>query len=180
MVRLPGRLRSVRTIDNRFNRWSWRGLWVKSLAALVDAGVVTRSTAIDSTYVKIPCAAFGAKGGRSAQAIGRSRGGWTTKIHALTNVVGRPFALTLTPGNVSDITAAPALLEHARRTRYLLGDKPVLSLSKGATTPTAYAVPSVRQALSPSFLDAATGSEPSATTNSDTGRATSSKTPFVA
>ena len=32
------------------------------LAALVDAGVVTRSTAIDSTYIKIQCAAFGAKG----------------------------------------------------------------------------------------------------------------------
>ncbi len=29
----------------------------------------------------------------------------------------------LTPGNVSDIKAAPALLEHAGRMRYLLGDK---------------------------------------------------------
>jgi hypothetical protein len=31
------------------------------------------------------------------QAIGRSRGGWTTKVHALTDVVGRPYALMLTP-----------------------------------------------------------------------------------
>ena len=29
----------------------------------------------------------------------------------------------LTPGNVSDMKAAPALLERARRMRYLLGDK---------------------------------------------------------
>ena len=29
----------------------------------------------------------------------------------------------LTPGNVSDITAAPALIERAGRMRYLLGDK---------------------------------------------------------
>jgi IS5 family transposase len=29
----------------------------------------------------------------------------------------------LTPGNVSDMTAAPALLEHAGRMRDLLGDK---------------------------------------------------------
>jgi transposase len=29
----------------------------------------------------------------------------------------------LTPGNVSDIKAAPTLLEHAGRMRYLLGDK---------------------------------------------------------
>ena len=63
------------------------------------------------------------KRGRSAQAIGRSRGGWTTKVHALTDVIGRPYALILTPGNVSDIKAAPALLERAGRMRYLLADK---------------------------------------------------------
>ena len=33
----------------------------------------------------------------------------------------------LTPGNVSDIKAAPALIERAGRMRYLLGDKPVLA-----------------------------------------------------
>ncbi|MEG8058546.1 transposase [Sphingomonas sp. 22L2VL55-3] len=36
---------------------------------------------------------------------------------------GGPYALMLTPGNVSDIKAAPALLERADRMRYLLGDK---------------------------------------------------------
>jgi hypothetical protein len=34
-------------------------------------------------------------------------------IHALTDVIGRPYALMLTAGNVSDIKAAPALLERA-------------------------------------------------------------------
>lgn len=51
------------TIYNRFNRWSRRGFWLKLLAALVEAGVVTKSAAIDSTYIKIQRAAFGAKGG---------------------------------------------------------------------------------------------------------------------
>ena len=63
------------------------------------------------------------KRGRQIQAIGRSRGGWTTKIHALTDVIGRPYALMLTAGNVSDVKAAPALLERAGRMRYLLADK---------------------------------------------------------
>jgi len=63
------------------------------------------------------------KRGRSIQAIDRSRGGWTTKVHALTDVIGRPYALMLTAGNVSDVKAAPALLERAGRMRYLLGDK---------------------------------------------------------
>lgn len=51
------------TIYNRFNRWSKRGFWIQLLTALVDAGVVSKSTAIDSTYIKIQRAAFGAKGG---------------------------------------------------------------------------------------------------------------------
>ena len=111
------------TVYNRFNRWSRRGFWLKLLDALVDAGAVTRSTAIDSTYVKAQRSAFGGKGGRRRQAIGRSRGGWTTKVHALTDVIGRPYALMLTPGNVADVKAAPELLARLGRTRYLLGDK---------------------------------------------------------
>jgi transposase len=51
------------TVYNRFNRWSRRGFWVKLLEALAEAGAVTRSTAIDSTYIKAQRAAFGAKGG---------------------------------------------------------------------------------------------------------------------
>lgn len=63
------------------------------------------------------------KRGRKTQAIGRSRGGWTTKIHALSDALGRPYALIATPGNVSDIKAAPLLLDHSRSIRYLLADK---------------------------------------------------------
>ncbi len=51
------------TVYNRFNRWSHRGFWLKLLDALVDTGAVTKSTSIDSTYVKAQRAAFGAKGG---------------------------------------------------------------------------------------------------------------------
>ena len=51
------------TIYNRFNRWSRRGFWLKLLDALADAGAVTKSTTIDSTYIKAQRAAFGAKGG---------------------------------------------------------------------------------------------------------------------
>lgn len=51
------------TVYNRFNRWSRRGFWLKLLNALVDAGAVTKSTALDSTYIKAQRAAFGGKGG---------------------------------------------------------------------------------------------------------------------
>lgn len=45
------------------------------------------------------------------QAIGRSRGGLTTKIHAVVDALGLPVALTLTPGQAADITQAEPLLE---------------------------------------------------------------------
>lgn len=67
------------TVYNRFNRWSARGFWLGLLDALADAGAVTRSTAIDSTYIKAQRSAFGGKRGlarrRSAAlaAAGRPR-----------------------------------------------------------------------------------------------------------
>jgi len=41
----------------------------------------------------------------------------------LTDVVGRPFRLLLTPGNIHDVTAAPDLLAGLNGARYVLGDK---------------------------------------------------------
>ena len=58
------------------------------------------------------------------QAIGPSRGGQTTRIHALTDVLGRSGFLLLTPGNASDVTTAPAVLAQAPgRIRRLAADK---------------------------------------------------------
>lgn len=45
-----------------------------------------------------------------ANANGNSRGGRTTKIHALVDVLGRPLRLVLTPGNTSDLKVADLLI----------------------------------------------------------------------
>jgi transposase len=37
--------------------------------------------------------------------------------------MGRPFVVELTPGNISDITVAPILIEKVSGARYVLGDK---------------------------------------------------------
>jgi len=63
------------------------------------------------------------KRGERSQAIGRSRGGRTTKIHALTDAFCRPVAFLLTGGQVADYTAADALLERMPATAILHGDK---------------------------------------------------------
>lgn len=48
--------------------------------------------------------------GALAQAIGRSRGGLSTKIHATVDALGNPTGFHLTPGQASDLEGADALL----------------------------------------------------------------------
>jgi hypothetical protein len=64
-----------------------------------------------------------AEKGEINQAIGRSRGGRTTKIHALADHLCRPVAFLLTGGQVADCVAADALLDQMLATDTLNGDK---------------------------------------------------------
>ena len=63
------------------------------------------------------------KRGAFDNAIGRSRGGQTTKIHALTDDIGRPLAFLITPGNTHDIVGARDLIGMIRNPRRLLADR---------------------------------------------------------
>lgn len=63
------------------------------------------------------------KRGAFNNAIGRSRGGQTTKIHALTDDIGRPLAFLITPGNTHDLVGARGLIGMVRAPRRLLADR---------------------------------------------------------
>ena len=65
----------------------------------------------------------GRKRGDFQQAIGRSRGGRTTKIHALTEDCGRPIAFLITSGNCHDLPAARDLLPTVPPPRRLIADR---------------------------------------------------------
>jgi transposase len=45
--------------------------------------------------------------------LGRSRGGFGTKVHAAVSGLGLPVKLVLTPGQAADVTQAEALIEGA-------------------------------------------------------------------
>lgn len=55
--------------------------------------------------------------------MGRSRGGLTSKIHALVDAEGRPVTLHLTGGQVADCTQADALTDNLGKGDILLADK---------------------------------------------------------
>ena len=56
------------------------------------------------------------------QAIGRSRGGLSTKIHALVDALGNPLEFLLTAGQAHDLAGADELLPHMAASR-LIADK---------------------------------------------------------
>ena len=63
------------------------------------------------------------KRGRQIQAIGVSRGGRTTKIHALTDGFGRLVAFCLTAGHVADCRAAEGLLHGLPHRALVMADR---------------------------------------------------------
>ncbi len=65
----------------------------------------------------------GRKGGEQKQAIGRSRGGRNTKIHAIADAKGRLLSILLTSGEAHDCPPAKRLIRRAKPARKLLGDK---------------------------------------------------------
>jgi transposase len=66
---------------------------------------------------------IGRKRGEQKQAIGRSRGGRNTKIHAIADAKGRLLSILLTGGEAHDCTVAERLIRRTDAAKQLLGDK---------------------------------------------------------
>jgi transposase len=78
---------------------------------------------IDGSVIRAhACASGYAKGQQEAQALGRSKGGFSTKIHALVDALGLPIRFILTPGQSSEIKQAPELIKGIINAN-ILGDK---------------------------------------------------------
>lgn len=78
---------------------------------------------IDSTHVKFPPLGVGRPKGGAKQAIGRSRGGRNTKIHALADAKGHLLSILLTGGEAHDCPPARRRIRRTTAAAKLLGDK---------------------------------------------------------
>jgi transposase len=61
-------------------------------------------------------------GGPEAEALGRSRGGYSTKVHGAITGLGCPAKILLTPGQQSDVSQAKTLIEDVP-IEVVIGDK---------------------------------------------------------
>jgi len=68
---------------------------------------------IDATIVRAHQHSAGAQKKDGNQAIGRSCGGLTTKIHGPPSTLGHPANLMLTAGQIHDLDLRPGLIENA-------------------------------------------------------------------
>ncbi|MGX8910204.1 IS5 family transposase [Streptomyces netropsis] len=130
---LPPRFGKWKTVYDRHRRWSADGTWDRLLRAVqadadAEGPIDWTMVGVDSTSCRAHQHAAGARKrppgvpgrrGRSAQhrddeALGRSRGGLTCKIHLASDGGRRPLAFVITPGQWGD---APQLIPVFERIR---------------------------------------------------------------
>jgi transposase len=96
------------TCYNRFVRWRQAGVWDQIMDALAtghDPAVQMIDTSVVRVHQHGACIA-----NNNHQDMGRSRGGLTSKIHAVVDTNGLPVHLALTPGEAHDNRLCSVLL----------------------------------------------------------------------
>ena len=109
------------TCYNRFVRWRRAGVWdqiMEALAAGHDAAVQMIDTSVVRVHQHGACIAD-----NNHQDMGRSRGGLTSKIHAVVDTNGLPVHFALTPGETHDNRLCSVLISALLPQTMLLADR---------------------------------------------------------
>jgi transposase len=142
------------------------GRIIDALASAHDAAVQMIDTFIVRLHQHGACITRNQR-----QSIGRSRGGLTSKIHALVDSKGLPVRLTLSPGEAHDVRLAGKLLSRLKSGSMLLADRGYdadwirgLAMKKGAwANIPPKAIAAIRSASARTFIALATRSNGSST-----------------
>ena len=118
---LPNCYGPYTTCYNRFNRWRKVAVWDDILRAITDshdADVQMLDTSIVRVHQHASCIAKS-----ESNCTGHSRGGLTTKIHAVVDAKGLPLRLALSAGQDHDSLLAGDMLTELRYNGMLLADR---------------------------------------------------------
>jgi transposase len=119
---LPEFYGSWRSLHKRFKLWSERNIWQK-IFENSQINPDLKYVMIDASIVRAhACAAGYKKDSQEKESLGRSRGGFTTKIHTVVDSIGNPVRFSLTAGQRHDSTQARQLTLDLKGC-YFLADK---------------------------------------------------------
>src|SRR6185295_8760554 len=170
---LPDAFGPYTTCYNRFVRWRRAGVWsriINALAAAHDSAVQMIDTSIVRVHQHGACITRNQR-----QSMGRSRGGLTSKIHAVVDSNGLPVRLALSPGEAHDVRLAGKLLSRLKSGSMLLADRGYdadwireLAMRRGAWAKSRQnAIAVIRSTSVPISTATATGSSASSTGSSN-------------
>lgn len=140
---MPGEFGKHKTVYNRFRRWVKSGLWLRIFEKLIDrllkdGGIDFELWCVDGTVIRAHRVASGALKGdltteenAAKHALGRSRGGYSTKLHFLTDGQGIPLSVIATAGQKGEAPQFENVMQtclintfrKANRPNALAGDK---------------------------------------------------------
>lgn len=98
---VPQRYGPYATCYNRFRRWMKAGIW-DSLMDVITSASDDGIMMIDGTPVRVDHSAATLRVDHPDRCLGISRGGLTTKIHAVTDGIGLPVKIAITSGQAYD------------------------------------------------------------------------------
>lgn len=132
---LPDRYGPWSTVASRFYRWRSCGIWQRILAALQQQADAVGELDwqvhhVDGSVIRAHQHAAGAKGSQpEVEALGRSPGGFSTKIHLRVEGQGKPMTFRLTSGQRHEAIELEPLMEQGAVNRPQAG-RPKLALSE--------------------------------------------------
>jgi len=109
------------SVFSRFNAWSKKKIWGR-LLQFFSKDSDLEYLMIDATIVRAHASAAG-YGNQKVEALGRSSGGFSSKIHAKVDALGNALEFIITPGQRADITQAEALLKNTKDASYVIADR---------------------------------------------------------